>query len=95
MSGTVVVLFVAGIGAGFINAVAGGGSAITLPILTELVGASVANGTNRVAILIANFAAIAGYEQDKEGPLAVRPQTRSVGAGRSGSWRLARDPTLR
>ena len=53
---------------------AGGGSALTLPILTEMVGASVANGTNRVAILFANLAAIAGFERDKAVPWKlVRP----------------------
>lgn len=44
-------LLLGGAGAGFINAVAGGGSALTLPLLM-LIGldASVANGTNRVAV---------------------------------------------
>lgn len=68
MDWTLVALYAAGVAAGFINAIAGGGSAITLPILTELVGASVANGTNRVAILVANIAAITGFEKDKKVP---------------------------
>lgn len=50
-------LFVGGIAAGFVNTVAGGGSAISVPILVEIVGASVANGTNRVAVLLANITA--------------------------------------
>ncbi|MDH3539508.1 MAG: sulfite exporter TauE/SafE family protein, partial [Acidimicrobiia bacterium] len=67
-------LFVAGLGAGFVNAVAGGGSAITLPILTELLDASIANGTNRVAILIANITASASYGKGGAVPWkAVRP----------------------
>ncbi len=85
---TLFLLFLAGIGAGFINAVAGGGSALTIPILTELVGASVANGTNRVAILIANLAAIAGFERDKKVPwMQVRGLVPFVlvGAG-AGAW---------
>ena len=86
--GTAALLFVAGLAAGFINAVAGGGSAITLPILTELVGASVANGTNRVAILVANLAAIVGYERDDKVPWErVRPLIPFVLAGAAGgAW---------
>lgn len=52
-----------GLVAGFINALAGGGSAITIPILTEIVGVSVANGTNRIAILLANITAATGYQR--------------------------------
>lgn len=52
-----------GLAAGFINALAGGGSAITIPILTEIVGVSVANGTNRIAILLANITAATGYQR--------------------------------
>lgn len=59
--GSGLLLFAAGTVAGFINAVAGGGSAVTIPILVEMVGGSVANGTNRVAILIANGVASASY----------------------------------
>jgi len=56
-------LLAAGGVAGFINALAGGGSAITIPILTEMVGISTANGTNRIAIFLANLTAIAGYQK--------------------------------
>lgn len=61
--GTALLLFAGGAAAGFINTVAGGGSVITLPILTELAGASVANGTNRVAILVSNAVAAFGYNR--------------------------------
>ena len=93
---TLVLLFLAGVAAGFINALAGGGSALTIPILTELVGASVANGTNRVAILIANFAAVAGFERDKVVPWpAVRRLVPAVvvgaGAGAVVASRLSAD----
>ncbi len=51
-----------GLVAGFINTVAGGGSIITLPILMfSGMGADVANGTNRVAILLQNVAATVGF----------------------------------
>ncbi len=57
-------LFV-GIGAGFINVMAGGGSAITLPILIFLgLNASTANGTNRIAILIQNVSAVSSFKKE-------------------------------
>jgi hypothetical protein len=52
-----------GLAAGFINTLAGGGSAITIPILTEIVGVSVANGTNRIAILLANASALTRFQR--------------------------------
>ncbi|NND02554.1 MAG: sulfite exporter TauE/SafE family protein [Acidimicrobiia bacterium] len=60
-----IILIVGGGAAGFINTLAGGGSAITIPILNEMVGISVANGTNRIAILAANIGAVAGFQQGK------------------------------
>ncbi|MGB5168884.1 MAG: sulfite exporter TauE/SafE family protein [Acidimicrobiia bacterium] len=62
------VLIAAGAAAGFVNALAGGGSAITIPILTEMVGIVTANGTNRIAILLANLTAIAGYQKGEAIP---------------------------
>lgn len=69
---TVLLLLGGGLLAGFVNTVAGGGSVVTLPILIEGVGlpATVANGTNRVAILLQNVAAVAGYRRG--GALDVR-----------------------
>lgn len=63
-----VVLVLGGAAAGFINTLAGGGSAITIPILTEMVGISTANGTNRIAILLANLSALAGFQRGKAVP---------------------------
>jgi len=52
----------AGIVAGFLNAVAGGGSLITLPLLITMgLPSAVANATNRVAIVGQNIFAVAGY----------------------------------
>ncbi len=52
------VLFFAGLLAGALNVVAGGGSMLTLPLMIFLgLPATVANGTNRVAILIQNLGA--------------------------------------
>ena len=47
---------------GFINTVAGGGSLISLPVLIFLgLPPSVANGTNRIAIVIQNAIGVAGF----------------------------------
>lgn len=59
----VLLLLFGGLAAGFINTLAGGGSAITVPIMTEIVGVSVANGTNRIAILLANASALTGFHK--------------------------------
>lgn len=61
-----VVVVVAGIAAGFINTLAGSGSLITLPVLI-LAGlpANVANGTNRIGILLQSIVAVGGFRQQK------------------------------
>lgn len=61
-------LLLFGIGslAGFTNIMAGGGSAITLPTLIFLgLDGSVANGTNRLGILIQSFSAVLSFRQEK------------------------------
>ena len=58
-----VVVALGGLASGFINTLAGGGSAITLPILTEIIGPNAANGTNRIAIQLANIAAVIGFSR--------------------------------
>lgn len=60
------VLFWAGLLAGFINVMAGGGSTLTLPALIFLgLDSSLANGTNRVAVLVQNIAAIVAFRQER------------------------------
>ncbi|MDH5298521.1 MAG: sulfite exporter TauE/SafE family protein [Desulfobulbaceae bacterium] len=55
-------LFAVGILAGFINTVAGGGSFLTLPLLIFMgLPASVANGTNRLAILLQSVAGMGKF----------------------------------
>ncbi len=52
----------AGAVAGFINVMAGGGSTITLPVMVLMgMPGPVANGTNRIAILSQNIAAVTGF----------------------------------
>lgn len=52
--------------AGVLNALAGGGSFLTLPLLLFLgLPASVANGTNRVGVLAQNISAVWGFHRYK------------------------------
>ena len=55
---------ITGFVAGFINTLAGSGSLLTLPILILLgLPANVANGTNRVGVLLQNIVAVATFRQ--------------------------------
>lgn len=59
-------LVVVGIIAGFLNVMAGGGSAISLPLLIFLgLDSPLANGTNRLAIFIQTIASILSFKQEK------------------------------
>jgi len=52
--------------AGFINVFAGGGSTLTLPTLIFLgLDATVANGTNRIAIFVQNVSAVYSFKKEK------------------------------
>ncbi|MCZ6727144.1 MAG: TSUP family transporter [Acidobacteria bacterium] len=89
VGGTYLFLLAAGLVAGVINVIAGGGSFITLPILIFLgVPPGVANATNRVGIVAQDLAAVWSF--DRKGVLdrraavwAAVPAT--VGAG-LGAW---------
>jgi uncharacterized membrane protein YfcA len=89
---TAVLLVAGGFLAGFINAVAGGGSAITLPILNELLGASIANGTNRIAILLQNISGVTRFQRSGKVPwAALRPLFPPIMIGAvSGAWLATR-----
>lgn len=66
------VLAVIGVGflAGFINTLAGGGSLLTLPMLIFLgLPANVANGTNRIALILQNIVGVGSFRQQKVLPL--------------------------
>lgn len=57
-------LFVAGCAAGVLNVLAGGGSFLTLPLLIFAgLPATVANGTNRVAIVLQSIGAVWGFHR--------------------------------
>jgi len=60
----IIVVIIVGIVAGFFNTLAGGGSLLSVPALIFVgLPATVANGTNRVAILMQNVTAVAGFKQ--------------------------------
>ncbi len=62
------IFLIVGIGffAGFINTLAGSGSLLTLPLLIFMgLPANVANGTNRIAILLQNVVGVSSFKQQK------------------------------
>ncbi len=60
------ILFSVGTLAGFLNVTAGGGSTLSVPVLIFLgLDAAMANGTNRVAIMIQNIFAVYAFKQEK------------------------------
>ena len=70
-----ITVIVAGFACGFINTLAGSGSLITLPLLIFLgLPATVANGTNRVAIVIQNIVAVTSFRAQKV--LDIKPAAR-------------------
>jgi uncharacterized membrane protein YfcA len=63
---TSLILFLVGLVAGTLNVIAGGGSLLTLPVMIFLgLPPTVANGTNRVAILIQNVGATWSFHRRK------------------------------
>lgn len=60
---SIIIAIVGGFAAGCINTLAGNGSAITLTILTEVLGLppNIANGTNRVGILLQGWSSSAAF----------------------------------
>lgn len=64
--GIALLLFGVGIFAGILNVTAGGGSMITVPVLIFLgVDPLVANGTNRIGILVQNAFAVGSFKHQK------------------------------
>ncbi len=59
-----IAILAAGIAVGFINVMAGGGSLLTLPLLIFFgLPSSVANGTNRIALMAQNLVAIISFRK--------------------------------
>jgi uncharacterized membrane protein YfcA len=60
----VILVIAAGILVGFINTIAGSGSVISLPLLIFLgLPPNVANGTNRIAVLLQSIVGVKGFQQ--------------------------------
>jgi uncharacterized membrane protein YfcA len=82
-------LFLAGLVAGVLNVIAGGGSMLTLPLMIFLgLPPTVANGTNRVAILVQNIGATSSFHRRgliTGGWLKLAVPPAFVGAG-LGTW---------
>lgn len=72
---SITLLIGAGFLAGFINTIAGGGSMLTLPALMIMgMPADIANGTNRVGILLQSIAGAHGfYKKGKLQPTTIIP----------------------
>lgn len=87
---TALLLVGGGIVAGFVNTVAGGGSVVSLPILVMALSgdANLANGTNRIAILLQNVAAVIGFQKGRKVPWRrVGPVVPAVLVGAAGgAW---------
>ncbi len=68
-------LFIVGVLSGFINTLAGGGSMLTLPAMMMLgMPADIANGTNRVGVLMQSIAGAKGFnDQDRLDRSAILP----------------------
>lgn len=67
---TIISLLLAGIACGIVNVIGGGGSLLALPVLLALgLPAGVANGTNRVAILLQDITAVSTFHKQKQLPL--------------------------
>ena len=84
-----------GFAAGAINTLAGGGSFLTVPLLIELgLAPTVANGTNRVAVLVQNLAAMTGFRQERvPGPaLALRLAPAALAGAWLGAWAASSVP---
>lgn len=60
----ILLLVISGVVAGWLNVLAGGGSLLTVPIMVFLgIPGPVANGTNRIAILVQNITAVFAFRQ--------------------------------
>ncbi len=60
----ILLLNLLGIGAGFINTIGGGGSVITVSMMIFFgIPSAVANGTNRIALLIQNISAVYSFKR--------------------------------
>jgi len=84
-----ILLATAGVAAGALNVVAGGGSFLILPLLLFLgLPAALANGTNRVGVVAQNLAGLAGFHRHRaiDWPWALKASIPAVIGAALGVW---------
>ena len=84
-----IILAVVGAVAGFLNVLAGGGSALTIPLMIFLgYDATVANGSNRIAIQVEALSAVAAYKNQKHSdfPLSLKLSLMTLPGGILGAF---------
>jgi uncharacterized membrane protein YfcA len=85
---TIVLLVLSGIAAGFVNAVAGGGSVFIMPVLIHAFGGSIANGTLRLGTLLGDVIGAGAYARGGVMPwrrvLPLVPPT--IAGAAAGAW---------
>jgi len=84
-----IILAVVGAIAGFLNVLAGGGSALTIPLMIFLgYDATVANGSNRIAIQVEALSAVAAYKKQKHSdfPLSLKLSLMTLPGGILGAF---------
>jgi uncharacterized membrane protein YfcA len=84
-----IILCLAGAVAGFLNVLAGGGSALTIPIMIFLgFDATVANGSNRIAIQVEALTAVAAFkkQQHADFPLSLKLSLMTLPGGILGAF---------
>jgi uncharacterized protein len=84
-----ILLATAGVAAGALNVVAGGGSFLILPLLLFLgLPSALANGTNRVGVVAQNLAGLAGFHRHRaiEWPWAFKASIPAVIGSALGVW---------
>ena len=84
-----IAVLIIGASAGFINVLAGGGSFLTLPLLIFLgLPPNLANGTNRLAILMQNTFAVGNFIKQKvyPGQFALKAALFAVPGSVLGAW---------
>lgn len=86
---TFIILAIAGAVAGFLNVMAGGGSALTIPIMIFMgYDATVANGSNRIAIQVEAITAVATFKQENHSdfPLSMKLALMTLPGGIIGAF---------
>ncbi len=84
-----IILATVGAIAGFLNVLAGGGSALTIPIMIFLgYDATIANGSNRIAIQVEALSAVAAFKKQKHAdfPLSLRLSLMTLPGGILGAF---------